>query len=116
MFKKSRVPNENAPGQWAKIPTLSAKESLILSMLVPGGEMYGLEIVRESDGGIKRGTVYVTVNRMEEKGYVDSRKEEKDPTVPGLPRRLYKATGYGISVFNLWQHAANTLLTPQFES
>ena len=32
--------------------------------------MYGLELVTESEGALKRGTVYVTLGRLEEKGYV----------------------------------------------
>jgi PadR family transcriptional regulator len=57
--------------------------------------MYGLELVTESAGALKRGTVYVTLGRMEDKGYVTSRAEEDTPAQGGLPRRLYRATPYG---------------------
>ena len=43
---------------------LSAKEELILDMLISEGQMYGLEMVRASDNQLKRGTVYVTLGRM----------------------------------------------------
>ena len=59
---------------------------------------YGLELVEESDGALKRGTIYVVLNRLEEKGYVDSVKEEPLPGIT-IPRRLYKATGHGVRVF-----------------
>jgi DNA-binding PadR family transcriptional regulator len=35
---------------------------------------------------------------MEEKGFVESRQEERSPGVSGLPRRLYRATPYGRKV------------------
>jgi len=82
-------------------PRLSEKEGVILRLLVERGEMYGLQMVRASDE-LKRGTVYVTLNRMADKGYVESRRMDDDPT-PGLPRRLYRATGRGARVLDLWQ-------------
>jgi DNA-binding PadR family transcriptional regulator len=69
---------------------LSKAETLILDLLRKGREMYGLEIVRES--AIARGSVYVLLGRLEAKGFVASRQEEKAPFTPGIPRRLYKAT------------------------
>lgn len=82
-------------------PRLSGKEAVIMDLLVRNGEMYGLEMVKDSDE-LKRGTVYVTLNRMADKGYVESRVMEDDPT-PGLPRRLYRATPQGVRVFHLWE-------------
>jgi hypothetical protein len=46
-------------------PRLSAKESLILDLLAHRGELYGLQLVAASRGRLKRGTVYVTLGRME---------------------------------------------------
>jgi PadR family transcriptional regulator, regulatory protein PadR len=76
------------------VPTLSGKEHVILELL-GSREMYGLELVTESGGALKRGTVYVTLGRMEEKGYVTSRAEEASPAQGGLPRPLYQSTPYG---------------------
>jgi len=76
-------------------------ESLVLGMLIRHGELYGLQLVEESQGQIKRGTVYVTLERMEDKGLVESRQEEKQPGVSGIPRRLYKITGHGVRVFKV---------------
>ncbi len=56
--------------------------------------MYGLEMVKASGGALKRGTVYVTLNRMVEKKLLTSRKEE-DKAHPGLPRPAYRITGLG---------------------
>lgn len=89
------------------IPSLSRKEALVLELLLenPAKEMYGLEMVARSLNSLKRGTVYVTLDRMEDKGYVQSRQEEPRPDASGLPRRLYRVTGYGQKVFQVWQMA-----------
>ena len=72
---------------------LSPIEIIVLELLVSGGEMYGLEMVRKSSR-IKRGTIYVTLDRMTDKGLVKSRRE-KNPGDSGLPRRLYNITSIG---------------------
>jgi PadR family transcriptional regulator PadR len=90
---------------------LSNKEALILELLLEthSGEAYGLELVTRSVNRLKRGTVYVTLDRMEQKGFIESRKEEPKANVSGLPRRLYHATGYGEKVYNAWQLAKKAL-------
>lgn len=90
------------------IPRLSAKEYLILDALVARGGQYGLELVRNSEGQLKRGTIYVTLGRMEEKGYVES-EQSKELYVSGKPKRLYKPTGYGAKVFRLQTQGAASL-------
>jgi DNA-binding PadR family transcriptional regulator len=87
-----------------RLPSMSRTESLVMEQL-GGGERYGLELVDASGGALKRGSVYVILARMEEKGFVDSRQEERVPGASGLPRRLYRATPYGVKV-----HAAFALL------
>lgn len=88
-----------------RIPSLSTKEAIVLDLLMGklSTGMYGLELVQVSENRLKRGTVYVTLSRMEEKGYVESRKEEQRPDAAGLPRRLYRVTGYGQKVFQAYQ-------------
>ena len=83
-------------------PRLSAKETLILDLLTRRGEQYGLQLVAASKGRLKRGTVYVTLGRMEDKGYVTSHAEEAPEGAGGLPRRLYEATPYGLRVLEAW--------------
>jgi PadR family transcriptional regulator, regulatory protein PadR len=86
------------PSPAARLPGLSIKEALILDLLGRSKEMYGLELVAASDGRVKRGTVYVTLGRMEQKGLISSRVEDEPPPSGGLPRRLYMATAYGRNV------------------
>lgn len=88
------------------IPTLSDKEFVILSLLIARGTMYGLELVENSDGELKRGTIYVTLQRMVDKGFVESVAEERTLPEIGIPRRVYNVTGLGQRVFRA-QEAAN---------
>jgi DNA-binding PadR family transcriptional regulator len=96
-----------------RLLTLSNKENLILELLVRRQEMYGLELVAASKRRLKRGTVYVTLGRMEEKGYIRSRVEDAPPGAGGLPRRVYQPTALGRRVLAAWTRAAEYLL-PQF--
>ena len=89
-------------------PRLSGKEIVILQLLQSGGEMYGLEMVRASDR-LKRGTIYVMLQRMEEKGYIRSRLEPAPRHAGGLPRRLYEATPLGHRIFSVWTSALQQL-------
>jgi DNA-binding PadR family transcriptional regulator len=82
--------------------TPSSTEALILEAL-GGREMFALQLVEESQGRLKRGTVYVTLGRMQEKGYVLSRTADRHPGAIGLPRRLYRATAFGLRVLDAWQ-------------
>ena len=80
-----------------RLPSISPTESLILDLL-EAGDRFGLELVDISEGSLKRGTIYVTLSRMEAKAFVESRQEERPSGAIGLPRRLYRATGYGLKV------------------
>ena len=90
------------PSRRSTVPRLSAKETLLLELLTQAGEQYGLQLVAASKGRLKRGTVYVTLGRMEDKGYVTSRAEEAPDGAGGLPRRLYEATPHGLRVLEAW--------------
>jgi DNA-binding PadR family transcriptional regulator len=94
----------------ARVPTLSSKESLILELLVDRGEMYGLQLVSASRRRLKRGTVYVTLGRMEDKGYISSRTEDAPPDAGGLPRRMYAATPFGERVLETWTRVSAHLM------
>lgn len=87
-----------------RLPSMSRTESLVMELL-RGHERYGLELVDASNGTLKRGSVYVILARMEEKGFVDSRQDDRPSGTSGPPRRLYRATPYGRKV-----HGAFALL------
>lgn len=90
------------------LPRLSSTEHLILELLA-GEEMFGLQLVDQSKGALKRGTVYVTLGRMQDKGYIESRTEKQPAAAIGLPRRRYRPTGYGLRVLAAWEAAARAM-------
>ena len=105
--------NEQLPG--ATRPQepvrLTAKEREILKLLVGrGAEMYGLEMVAYSEGRVSRGSIYVLLDRMETRGLVSSRVEERPSGASGVARRLYQPTGFGRRVYHLWEQLQG--LTP----
>lgn len=82
---------------------LTNTQAIILTLLVNRGKSYGLELVKNSDGRLKRGTVYVLLQRLEEKGFVTSELEAPKEGQLGPPRRTYEATGHGARVLDAWR-------------
>jgi DNA-binding PadR family transcriptional regulator len=72
----------------------SEKEFVVLSLLARHSELYGLELVSLADGALKRGTVYVTLARMQDKGYIRARRPAGGAH-SGLPRPRYRLTALG---------------------
>lgn len=87
---------------------MPTKERLILELLAEGPR-YGLELVELSNGALKRGTVYVTLGRMEAKGLVESDQEPLSPGAIGLPRRVYRPTALGVRMLRAWAAFAREL-------
>ena len=93
------------------LPTLSATERLIVELLSEHDELFGLRMVQLSGGRLKRGTVYVTLGRMQEKGYLESRQEPLPEGAIGLPRRLYRPTGLAMRILAAWKTAEQIYVT-----
>lgn len=108
-----RCKNAHMSTRRPRVLTLSAKESLILELLSEGDRMYGLQLVAASRRRLKRGTVYVTLGRMEEKGYITSHLEDPPSKAGGLPRRVYQPTALGLRVLTAWTSGAPVLI-PEF--
>ena len=90
------------------LPRFSNMEGVILKLLRGHHERYGLELVKMSDGLLKR-AIYVLLSRLEEKGMVASRLDtqvQDDKFV--IPRRMYRITGLGAKAFNALE-AANMM-------
>jgi DNA-binding PadR family transcriptional regulator len=85
------------------VPRLSNLEMLILDLLSEHRELYGLEMVEASRGKLKRGSIYVTLGRMEDKGFVTSREVEAEGRGPA--RMMYRITGTGARMLAAWQAA-----------
>ena len=88
----------------------SQKELVVLNLLSRQRELYGLQMVDASAGALKRGTIYVTLSRMERKGYVQS-SPDPTPSPNGPPRRLYRITPLGRSVWSAWRTVRRSLNT-----
>ncbi len=90
----------------SELPAISTKEFLILKLLEGGRKAYGLELVRKSKGELKRGTIYVTLGRMKQKGYIRSELEPVGPGASSPARRKHSLTPIGAAVLRIWQSAA----------
>lgn len=86
-----------------KLPKLTDKKMLILELLLtpPLHEWYGLDLIAAAKGKLRRGTIYVLLEWMEESGWVVSRLEQFSQS--GYPRRLYRITSKGEAVYNAQQ-------------
>ena len=101
------------PKSHPRVLTVSPKELLVLQLLVRDERSYGLQLVAASGVRLKRGTVYVTLGRMEDKGYITSRLDEPPAGAGGLPRRIYEATPLGRRMLTAWSSGAKRLV-PEF--
>ncbi len=95
------------------LPSLTRKEAIVLDLLLSGKELFGLEMVESSAGQLKRGTIYVTLQRMEEKGFITSRRESRVSPEIGMARRLYAVTGLGQRMMAA-SYAARAAFVPEF--
>jgi PadR family transcriptional regulator, regulatory protein PadR len=78
-------------------PRLSHQTVKVLAAFMsrPRGELSGAEIAKQT--GLRSGTLYPILVRLEEAGWLDSRWEGEDPTVLGRPRRrYYRVTALGV--------------------
>jgi PadR family transcriptional regulator len=101
------------PKSHPRVLTVSPKELLVLEQLVRHKELYGLQLVNGSRGRLKRGTVYVTLGRMEDKGYITSKLDDPPRGAGGLPRRIYSPTALGRRMLSAWSSGAKQLV-PEF--
>jgi PadR family transcriptional regulator len=76
-------------------PLGTFEEQVLLAVLRTGAEAYGMGVRREIEEVTGRevavGAVYATLDRLESKGLVSSRRADVD----GVSRRLFAVTGTG---------------------
>jgi DNA-binding PadR family transcriptional regulator len=89
--------------------TLPPRERLILELLTAGGPQFGLQLVEASGGHLKRGTVYVTLGRLQQKGFIESEPEPALPGAIGLPRRIYRPTALGARALRAFAELSRSL-------
>jgi DNA-binding PadR family transcriptional regulator len=75
-------------------PTLSEVNVMRVLQDAPKG-LYGLQIVSQSNGTVGRGSVYVLLDRLERKGFIDVARTDVKGSYPGLQRPHYKLNAEG---------------------
>ena len=76
-------------------------EQLVLTaVLTLGDGAYGVTIHEKitelaGDRSVNMGSVYVTLDRLDDKGYVSSWQTDATPVRRGRPKRFYRLTGAG---------------------
>jgi DNA-binding PadR family transcriptional regulator len=77
------------------------EQMLLLAILRLGARAYGATLMQELEATagrrVSRGAVYVTMDRMEEKGWIESRPSDPRPERGGRPRRLVRVTLEGVA-------------------
>lgn len=78
------------------------EQMLLLAVMGLGDEAYGVRLMAELERrvgrNVSRGSVYVTLDRMEEKGWIVSRLSGSRPERGGRPRRMVSVTPAGLVV------------------
>ncbi len=87
------MPHDTFPGEF--------EQMLLLAILRLGPDAYGAKLIAElrgtADRRVSRGSVYVTLDRMEEKGWIESVPSEARPERGGRPRRMVAVTEAGLA-------------------
>ena len=77
------------------------EQMLLLAALRLGDEAYGVALMKELESTVgrrvSRGSVYVTLDRMEEKGWIKSSLSKPRAERGGRPRRIVEVTPEGVA-------------------
>ena len=89
---------------------LGELEHLVLAAALRlGSESYGASVIREieerTDREVPTGSVYVTLDRLEKKGMVQSRLGKPDPQRGGRPKRFVEVTPLGVESLSIHRAA-----------
>jgi PadR family transcriptional regulator PadR len=100
------------------------EQMILLAALRLGDEAYGTRLMEELEATVSRrvsrGSVYVTLDRLEEKGWIESELSEPRAERGGRPRRVVRLTPEGLdqlrrsrqALLALWDGVENALDTP----
>lgn len=77
------------------------EQMLLLAAMRLGEEAYGLRLMEELEHRVgrrvSRGSIYVTLDRMEAKGWIESELSSARPERGGRPRRVVRVTPAGLA-------------------
>jgi PadR family transcriptional regulator PadR len=86
---------------------------VLLAVLRLGDQAYGVTVRREIEARTKRevsvGAIYATLDRLEAKGYVQSRSGDPTPRRGGRSKRYFRVTAQGVSAVNRTHRAIRRL-------
>ncbi len=86
---------------------------VVLALLRLEDRAYGVTVRQEIEFRTKRevsiGAVYATLDRLESKGYVKSRRGDPTPERGGRSKRFFRVTAKGVTAVNRTQHALQTM-------
>jgi len=89
------------------------EQMLLLAAMRLGDEAYGVRLMEELEGRIgrtvSRGSVYVTLDRLEDKGWIASETSAARPERGGRPRRIVRVTPEGLAALRKSRSALLTL-------
>ena len=78
------------------------EQMLLLVAMHLEDEAYGVKLMEELESqvgrNVSRGSVYVTLDRMEDKGWISSELSASRPERGGRPRRIVRVTPGGLAV------------------
>jgi DNA-binding PadR family transcriptional regulator len=86
---------------------------VLLAILQLRDEAFALGVIRELDQRVgrrvSRGALYKTLERLEDKGFVDWEIEETTPGRGGHPRRRFRVTSSGVTALRVAKDALSQL-------
>lgn len=86
---------------------------IILALLRLEDRAYGVTVRQEIEFRTKRevsiGAVYATLDRLETKGYVKSRRGNPTPERGGRSKRFFRVTAKGVAAVNRTQRALQSM-------
>jgi DNA-binding PadR family transcriptional regulator len=99
------MPDRNYLGEFEHI--------VVLALLRLEDRAYGVPVRQEIELRAKRevsiGAVYATLDRLERKGYVKSRRGDPTPERGGRSKRFFRLTPRGLAAVNRSQHALQSM-------
>jgi DNA-binding PadR family transcriptional regulator len=73
---------------------------VLMAAMHLGRDAYGSAILDEIESRtgrrVSRGSVYITLDRLEDKGLLESKLEGANPSRAGRPKRLFRVTAAGV--------------------
>ena len=89
------------------------EQMLLLAAMRLGDDAYGVRLMEELEASVgrrvSRGSVYVTLDRIEDKGWIESETVEAAGNRGGRPRRVVRVTPEGKDVLRKSREALLTL-------